>query len=150
MSLITNNKKAFFQYHVLEKIEAGLVLEGNEVKALRSGKASISEAYAESENGELWLINSDISIYSNSAKFNSYNPKRNRKLLVHKRELNKIRGKIEKEGMTIIPLRIYFNNRGLVKIEIAVAKGKKIYDKREDNKKKDWNRQKQRLLKNYK
>ena len=149
MSLIANNKKASFQYHILEKIEAGLVLEGNEVKALRFGKASISEAYAEAEKGELWLINSDISIYANSSKFNSYNPKRIRKLLVHKREVNKIQGKIDKEGMTIIPLKLYFNKRGFAKIQLAVAKGKKLYDKREDKKKKDWNRQKQRLLKNY-
>ena len=150
MSLIANNKKAFFQYHIWEKIEAGLVLEGHEVKSLRYGKVSIAEAYAEADKGELWLINADISYYSNSSKFFSYNPKRIRKLLVHKREINKIQGKIEKEGMTIIPLRLYFNSRGFVKIEIAVAKGKKLYDKREDKKKRDWNRQKLRLLKNYK
>ena len=150
MSLIANNKKASFQYHILEKIEAGLVLEGHEVKSLRYGKVSIAEAYAEADKGELWLINSDISYYSNSAKFFSYNPKRIRKLLVHKKEINKIQGKIEKEGMTIIPLRLYFNSRGFVKIEIAVAKGKKLYDKREDKKQKDWNKHKQRLLRNFK
>jgi len=148
MSLIANNKKANFLYYIIERMEAGIVLNGAEVKSLRNGKASISEAYAETENDELWLINSDISEYKDSTKFFKYQPKRARKLLVHKKEINKIKGKIEKEGLTIVPLKLYFNRKGLVKLEIAIAKGKKIFDKREVKKKRDWNRQKQRLLKN--
>lgn len=150
MSLIANNKKAYFQYQILEKIEVGIVLNGNEVKALRFRKASINEAYAETDNGELWLVNANISHYSNSDKFSLGEPKRLRKLLAHRREINKIQGKVEKEGMTIIPLKIYFTKKGLVKLELAIAKGKKLYDKREDKKKKDWSRQQKRLLKNYK
>ena len=148
MSLIANNKKATFLYFIIEKIEAGIVLNGEEVKSLRKGKASITEAYAEADKGELWLINFNISPYEDSSKFFKSEPKRIRKLLVHKKELNRLEGKIEKEGLTIIPLRLYFNKRGIVKLQIAIAKGKKIFDKREDKKKKDWNRQKQRLLKN--
>ena len=148
MSLIANNKKATFLYFIIEKIEAGIVLNGEEVKSLRRGKASITEAYAEADKGELWLINFNISPYKDSSKFFKSEPKRIRKLLVHKKELNRLEGKIEKEGLTIIPLRLYFNKRGIVKLQIAIAKGKKIFDKREDKKKKDWNRQKQRLLKN--
>ena len=150
MSLIANNKKASFEYHILEKLEAGIVLNGEEVKALRLGKASISEAYAEAKEGELWLVNSDISTYKNSARLKSMEPKRVRKLLVHKKQISRLKGKVEKDGMTIIPLRLFFNKKGLVKLEIGVARGKKIYDKREDKKKKDWDRQKQRLLKNFK
>jgi len=147
MSLIANNKKANFLYHIIEKIEAGIVLSGAEVKSLRNGKASISEAYAETNKGELWLINSNISAYKNSVKFLKDEPKRVRKLLVHKKEIKKLKGKIEREGLTIIPLRLYFNKKGIVKLEIAIARGKKLFDKREDKKTKDWNRQKQRLMK---
>ena len=149
MQIIANNKKAFFQYFILEKIEAGIELTGNEVKSLRTGKASISEAYAETKKGELFLVNADISIYEKSSKYTKLDSKRVRKLLVHKKEIIKLQGKIEKEGMTIVPIKLYFNKKGLVKIEIAVAKGKKLYDKREDKKKKDWNIQKKRLLKNF-
>ncbi len=150
MLLVANNKKASFEYHVLEKLEAGIVLNGDEVKALRMGKASIAESYAETKDGELWLVNSNISNYKNAARLNNIEPKRVRKLLVKKKEINRLKGKIEREGMTIVPLRLYFNRRGYAKIEIGIAKGKKLYDKREDKKKKDWNRQKQRLLKNLK
>jgi SsrA-binding protein len=148
MQIIANNKKAFFQYFILEKIEAGIQLTGDEVKSLRVGKASIKEAYAETKKGQLFLINADISIYEKSSRYSKLDSKRIRKLLVHKKEISKIQGKVEKEGMTIIPLKLYFNKKGLAKIEIAVAKGKKLYDKREDKKKKDWNLQKKRLLKN--
>ena len=150
MLLVANNKKASFEYHVLEKLEAGIVLNGDEVKALRMGKASIAESYAETKDGELWLVNSNISNYKNAARLNNIEPKRVRKLLVKKKEINRLKGKIEREGMTIVPLRLYFNRRGYAKIEIGIAKGKKLYVKREDKKKKDWNRQKQRLLKNLK
>ena len=149
MQLIANNKKAYFQYFILEKIEAGIQLSGDEVKSLRTGKASISESYAETKKGELFLINSDISAYEKSSNYSKFASKRIRKLLIHKKDIKKLQGKIEKEGMTIVPLKIYFNKKGLVKLEIAIAKGKKLYDKREEKKKKDWNLQQKRLLKNF-
>ena len=149
MRLIANNKKSYFQYFIIEKIEAGIQLVGDEVKSLRNGKASINEAYAETNKGEFFLINANIPIYQNSAKFSKLDPKRARRLLLKKKDIFRLQGKIEKEGMTVIPIKLYFNKKGLVKIEIAVAKGKKLYDKREDKKKKDWNLQKKRLLKNY-
>ena len=149
MQVIANNKKAFFQYFIIEKIEAGIQLLGDKVKSLRNGKASINEAYAETKKGELFLVNSNISAYEKSSNFNRFESKRIRKLLVRKKDISKLQGKIEKEGMTIIPIKIYFNKKGLAKIEIAIAKGKKLYDKREDKKKKDWNIQKNRLLKNF-
>ena len=148
MQIIANNKKAFFEYFILEKIEAGIQLTGSEVKSLRAGKASIKEAYAETKKGQLFLINADISNYDKAASYSKIESKRVRKLLVHKKEISKLQGKIEKEGMTIIPLKIYFNKKGIAKIEIAIAKGKKLYDKRESKKKRDWNIQKKRILKN--
>ena len=150
MQVIANNKKAFFQYFIIEKIEAGIQLFGDEVKSLRTGKVSIQEAYAETNKGELFLINSDIAVYEKTFYKTKSDAKRIRKLLVHKKDIKRLQGKVEKEGMTIIPIKIYFNKRGLAKIEIAIAKGKKLYDKREDKKKKDWNIQQKRLLKNYK
>ena len=148
MQVIANNKKAFFEYFILEKIEAGIQLTGSEVKSLRAGKASIKEAYAETKKGQLFLVNADISNYDKAVSYSKTESKRVRKLLVHKKEISKLQGKIEKEGMTIIPLKIYFNKKGIAKIEIAIAKGKKLYDKRESKKKRDWNIQKKRLLKN--
>ena len=148
MQIIANNKKAFFEYFILEKIEAGIRLTGSEVKSLRTGKVSIKEAYAETKKGQLFLVNADISNYDKAASYSKIESKRVRKLLVHKKEISKLQGKIEKEGMTIIPLKIYFNKKGIAKIEIAIAKGKKLYDKRESKKKRDWNIQKKRLLKN--
>ena len=150
MQVIANNKKAFFQYFIIEKIEAGIQLYGDEVKSLRTGKVSIQEAYAETNKGELFLINADIAVYEKTFYKTKSEAKRIRKLLVSKKDIKRLQGKVEREGMTIIPLKIYFNKRGLAKIEIAIAKGKKLYDKREDKKKKDWNVQQKRLLKNYK
>ena len=150
MILIAKNKKAHYEYFISNTIEAGIVLTGDEVKALREKKASISEAFAETENGELWLVNADISFYKNSSKILVTDAKRKRKLLVKKKEISTLQGKIEREGFTIIPLKLYFNKKGYAKIEIAVAKGKKLYDKREDKKKKDWSLQKQRLLRDFK
>ena len=150
MQVIANNKKAFFQYFIIEKIEAGIQLYGDEVKSLRTGKVSIQEAYAETNKGELFLINADIAVYEKTFYKTKSEAKRIRKLLVRKKDIKRLQGKAEREGMTIIPLKIYFNNRGLAKVEIAIAKGKKLYDKREDKKKKDWNIQQKRLLKNYK
>ena len=126
------------------------MLTGDEVKALRVGKVSINEAFAETDNGELWLINADISSYKNSSNILASDAKRKRKLLVKKKDINTLQGKVEREGFTIIPIKLYFNKKGFAKIEIAVAKGKKLYDKREDKKRKDWNLQKQRLLRNFK
>ena len=126
------------------------MLNGDEVKSLREGKASINESFAETENGELWLVNANISSYKNSSKVLISDEKRKRKLLVKKKDISTLQGKIEREGFTVVPIKIYFNKRGLAKIEIAVAKGKKLYDKREDKKQKDWNKHKQRLLRNFK
>ena len=150
MQVIANNKKAFFQYFIIERIEAGIQLNGDEVKSLRTGKVSISEAYAETKKGELFLINADIAVYEKTFYKTQSEAKRARKLLVYKKDITRLQGKVDREGMTIIPLKIYFNKRGVAKIEIAIAKGKKLYDKREDKKKKDWSMQKKRLLKNYK
>ena len=150
MDVIAKNKKAYYEYFVNETIEAGIVLTGDEIKALRVGKVSINEAFAETDNGELWLINTDISSYKNSSNILASDAKRKRKLLVKKKDINTLQGKVEREGFTIIPIKLYFNKKGFAKIEIAVAKGKKLYDKREDKKQKDWNKQKQRLLRNFK
>ena len=150
MDLVAKNKKAYFEYFISDTLEAGIVLTGDEVKALREKKVSINESYAETDKGELWLINSDISSYKNSAKILISEAKRKRKLLLKKKDINTLQGKIEREGYTIIPIKLYFNKKGRAKIEIGVAKGKKLYDKREDKKQKDWNIQKQRLLRDYK
>ena len=150
MNVIARNKKAFYEYFINDTLEAGIVLTGDEVKSLRDGKVSINESFAETENGELWLINANISSYKNSSKVFVSDEKRKRKLLVKKKDINTLQGKIEREGFTIVTIKIYFNKKGLAKIEIAVAKGKKLYDKREDKKQKDWNKHKQRLLRNFK
>ena len=150
MDVIAKNKKAYYEYFINETMEAGLVLTGDEVKALRERKASINEAFAETDEGELWLINADISSYKNSSKLLISDAKRKRKLLLKKKDISMLQGKIERQGYTIIPLKLYFNKKGFAKIEIGVAKGKKLYDKREDKKQKDWNLQKQRLLRNLK
>ena len=150
MNIIAKNKKAFYEYFINDTIEAGIVLNGDEVKSLREGKVSINESFAETKNGELWLVNANITSYKNSSKILISDEKRKRKLLVKKKDISTLQGKIEREGFTIVPIKIYFNKKGLAKIEIAVAKGKKLYDKREDKKQKDWNIQKQRLLRNLK
>ena len=150
MQIIAKNKKAYYEYFIDKTLEAGIVLTGDEVKALRENKASINEAFAETKNGELWLINADIAFYRNSAKILISDAKRKRKLLVKKKDISSLQGKVEREGYTIIPIKMYFNKKGFAKIEIGVAKGKKLYDKREDKKQKDWNIQKQRLLRNLK
>ena len=121
------------------------MLTGTEVKSLRAGKASIAEAYASDEKGELYLVNADIPPYGPANRFN-HEPKRLRKLLIHKRELERLRGQIQREGYTLVPLRLYFNARGIAKIELGLAKGKRMYDKRETKKKQDWQREKARLM----
>ena len=142
--IICLNRKASFNYFFLELLEAGIVLKGSEVKSLRNGKGSIADSYAVDLNGELFLINSHIPLYRQSS-YNNHNPKGNRKLLLNRKEINKLIGRINQEGLTLIPTKLYFS-KGKVKIEIAVAKGKKLYDKRQVKKTRDWNREKARLL----
>ncbi len=144
LKIISNNRKARFNYFFKEFFEAGIVLKGSEVKSLRDGKANISESYAFDEQGELYLVNSHIPSYKESS-YNNHDPKRNRKLLLNKREINKLIGRINREGYTLIPTKLYFR-KGKAKVEIAVAKGKKHYDKRHTKKKKDWDRERARYF----
>jgi SsrA-binding protein len=144
LKIISNNRKARFNYFFKEFFEAGIVLRGSEVKSLRDGRANISESYAFDVNGEIYLVNSHIPSYKESS-YNDHNPNRNRKLLLNKREINKLIGRINKEGLSLIPTKLYFKH-GRAKVEIAVAKGKKKYDKRHTKKKRDWNREKARYF----
>jgi SsrA-binding protein len=143
--LIADNRKARFNYELGDVFEAGIMLTGTEVKSLRLGKAMIAESYASNENGELFLINSYIPEYLQANRFN-HEPKRPRKLLLHAKEIAKLFHAISREGMTIIPTKLFFNDQGRAKIEIALGKGKKLHDKRETEKARDWNREKGRLL----
>jgi len=147
MKIIADNKKANYSYSVSNKIEAGIVLTGSEVKSLRINTGSIRGSYIIEQKGELWLSNSFIKKYQNSNDKN-YDPSRSRKLLVTKKEFNKISGSIKQGGLTIIPLSLYFSDIGLAKLSCGIAKGKKKIDKRESIKQRDWNIKKQRLLKN--
>ena len=146
MKMISEHRRARFDYLIEETLEAGIVLTGTEVKALREGRANIAESYASAERGELFLINSYIPVYAPAAQFN-HEPRRARKLLVNKRQLNKLKGAVEREGRTVIPLKMYFNDRGIAKLEIALARGKKAHDKREASKDRDWKRDQARLMK---
>jgi SsrA-binding protein len=146
--IVAENRKARFNYEIVNTYEAGLVLTGTEVKSLREGKANIAESYASDENGEIWLINSYLPEYLQANRFN-HAPRRPRKLLLSGKEINRLRVGIAREGMTLIPLKIYFNDRGRAKLELALAKGKKLHDKRETEKERDWNRQKGRLLRDH-
>ena len=144
--LVAENRKARFNYAIEDTFEAGLVLTGSEVKSLRAGKANIADAYASDEGGgALYLINAHIAEYAQSGHANQ-EPTRPRKLLLHKRELDRLMGAIQRQGMTVVPLKLYFNARGIAKLKLAVAEGKKLHDKREAAKKRDWNREKARLL----
>ncbi len=143
--IVAENRKARYNYEIIDTYEAGLVLKGTEVKSLREGKANIAESYASDEDGEIWLINSYLPEYLQANRFN-HEPRRRRKLLLSSREINRLRVGINREGMTLVPLKIYFNDRGRAKMELALAKGKKLHDKRETEKERDWNRQKGRLL----
>jgi SsrA-binding protein len=143
--LVAENRRARFDYAVEDVFEAGLVLTGTEVKALRMGRANIAESYASPEDGGLWLINSYIPEYGPASRFN-HEPRRKRKLLMKLRELNKLFGAVEREGRTIVPLKLYFNERGRAKLEIALAKGKKAHDKRDTAKDRDWKREQGRLM----
>ncbi len=143
--IAADNRRARFDYEIGETFEAGLALTGTEVKSLREGKATISESYATSKDGEMFLINANIPEYLEANRFN-HAPRRARKLLLHKREIAKLSQGVERQGMTVVPLKIYFNEKGRAKIELALARGKKLYDKRETDKKRDWGREKARLL----
>ena len=147
MKIIANNKRANFDYDITLKICSGLALTGSEVKSLRNNSSSIKEAYVEAQSGELWLCNCFIKKYESSSD-KDINPTRKRKLLVSKKELNKLIVPIKKEGFSIVPISMFFNDKGLVKLNIGLGKGKKKFDKRETQKMKDWNKTKQRLLKN--
>ncbi len=144
--IVAENRKARYNYEIMDTYEAGLVLTGTEVKSLREGKANIAESYATDEGGEMWLINSYLPEYLQANRFN-HEPRRRRKLLLSKREAHRLQSAINRDGMTLIPLKIYFNDQGRAKLELALGKGKKLHDKRETEKERDWNRQKSRLLK---
>jgi SsrA-binding protein len=145
--IAADNRRARYHYEIGETFEAGLMLAGTEVKALRAGKATIAESYASVDRGgEVFLINATIPEYLQGNRFN-HEPKRHRKLLLHAKEIAKLAQGVEREGMTIVPLKIYFNDQGRAKVEIALAKGKQLHDKRETEKQRDWNREKSRLMK---
>jgi SsrA-binding protein len=143
--LVAENRRARFDYFLEDTLEAGIQLLGTEVKALRLGRANIAESYASPEHGELWLINSYIPEYPPAGQFN-HEPRRKRKLLVRARELKRLMGAVDREGRTLAPLKLYFNERGVAKLEIALAKGKKGHDKREATKDREWKRQQGRLM----
>ena len=144
-NVVAENRKARYNYELSDNVEAGLMLTGTEVKALRDGRANIAESYASVEGNEMWLINSYIPEYSGGNR-NNHEPRRHRKLLLSRREIDRMMAATAREGMTVVPLRMYFNQRGLVKLELALAKGKKVHDKRATEKKRDWQREKGRLL----
>ena len=143
--LVAQNRKAWHNYHIGQTFEAGLVLTGSEVKSLRAGHGNIAESYATERDGEIFLINAYIAEYKQAGPDN-HEPRRPRKLLLKRREINRLSGAVQRQGMTLVPLRLYFNARGRAKIEIALATGKRQYDKRQTEKKRDWDRQKARLM----
>jgi SsrA-binding protein len=145
LKIVADNRKARFNYAIGEVLEAGIALTGTEVKSLRDGKVAIAESYAAPRDGELWLYNANIPEYLQANRFN-HAPKRPRKLLLHRRQINKLIGAVEREGMTLVPLKLYFNERGRAKVEIALARGKKLHDKRESERKRSWERDRARLL----
>ncbi len=144
MKIIATNRKAEHDYYILERYEAGIVLEGSEVKSVKNGNISIKEGYAKIEDGEIYLLNVHITPYEKSSAF-SPDPKRKRKLLLHKHEIKRLLGKVQRRGFTLIPLKVYINDRGYVKIELGLCKGKKLIDKREEIKRKELEREKQRF-----
>tara|TARA_B100002051_G_scaffold236455_1_gene237553 strand:+ start:155 stop:625 length:471 start_codon:yes stop_codon:yes gene_type:complete len=144
LKIISINRKASFNYFFKELIEAGVVLKGSEIKSVRSGKVNIADSYGIEKEGEIYLINSHIPIYK-EASYSNHNPYAERKLLLNRKEINKLIGKINEEGLTLIPVKMYFK-KGKAKIQIAVAKGKKLYDKRHSKKTRDWNREKARYF----
>ena len=145
IKVVAENRKARFNYAIEDTIEAGIALTGTEVKSIRGGKSTIAESYADSRDGEIWLVNANIPEYLQANRLN-HAPKRPRKLLLHKRQVNKLIGAVEREGMTVVPLKLYFNDKGRAKIELALARGKKLHDKRETEKKRSWERERARLM----
>ena len=146
--LVADNRRARFDYEILDTIEAGIVLTGTEVKSLRSGRAQIAEAYVSPERGELWLINAHIPEYLQANRFN-HDERRARKLLVSRKELSRLSNDVARKGNTIVPLKLYFSDRGKAKLLIGLARGKNVADKRQTSRERDWNREKARILKNY-
>jgi|TARA_X000000950_G_scaffold46764_1_gene53827 SsrA-binding protein len=144
-NIVAQNRKASFNYFFEDTLEAGIELLGSEVKSLRAGKGSIADAYALDSEGEIYLHNTYIPEYKQSS-YNNHDPKRLRKLLLNKKEINKIIGKINRDGFTVVPTKIYFNSKGIAKVNIAIAKGKKLHDKRLTKKQRDWNREKSRVF----
>ena len=144
--VVADNRKARFNYEIGDIIECGICLTGTEVKSLRTGKATIAESYAEANKGEIFLVNANIPEYLQANRFN-HEPRRPRKILMKARQIAKFAQGVEREGMTIVPLKIYFNDKGRAKVEIALAKGKKLHDKRESEKNRDWSRERGRLMK---
>ena len=142
---VAENRRARFEYFIEDKFEAGLMLTGTEVKSLRAGEATIAESYAEVRGGEVWLVNANVPEFSHGNRFN-HEPRRPRKLLLSSREIDRLTGAVERKGMTLVPLSIYFNGRGRAKVELALAKGKQTHDKRQTIKDRDWQRDKARLL----
>ena len=143
--IVAENRRARYDYYIEQVFEAGIALTGTEVKALRGGEGSIAESYAEVTDGQVWLINSNVPEFSHGNRFN-HEPKRPRKLLLHEREITKMHTGVSREGMTLIPMSVYFNSRGRAKVELALAKGKKLHDKREATKERDWKRDAARLM----
>ena len=142
---VAENRRARFEYFIEDKFEAGLMLTGTEVKSLRAGEATIAESYAEVRGGEVWLVNANVPEFSHGNRFN-HEPRRPRKLLLSSREIDRLTGAVERKGMTLVPLSIYFNGRGRAKVELALAKGKNVADKRQTTKDRDWQRDKARLM----
>lgn len=143
--VVSDNRRARYNYEIGDVYEAGLVLTGTEVKSLRSGKATIAESYASAEKGEIFLINATIPEYGHGNRFN-HEPKRPRKILLKSREIARLTQGIEREGMTLVPLKVYFNEKGRAKLTLAIGRGKKLHDKRATEKERDWNREKSRLM----
>ena len=143
--IVAENRRARYEYFIDDVVEAGIALAGTEVKALRQGEGSIGEAYAELKDGQMWLVNANIPEFSHGNRHN-HEPKRPRKLLMHARQISKFNGAVTRQGMTVIPLMIYFNDRGRAKVELALAKGKKLHDKRDTEKARDWKRDAARIM----
>jgi len=142
---VAENRRARFDYYIEDVFEAGIALTGTEVKSLRTGQGSIVESFAEVKDGQVWLVNANIPVFSHGNIFN-HEPKRPRKLLLHGREIDKMHSAVTRQGLTLVPLQVYFNDRGRAKIELAIGRGKKLHDKRETSKERDWQRDKARLL----
>ena len=146
--IVAENRRARYDYYIEDTVEAGIALTGTEVKSLRFGEGSIAESYAEVKGGEVWLINSNVPEFSHGNR-NNHEPKRPRKLLLHEREIARFTGAVERKGMTLVPLSVYFNSRGRAKVELALAKGKNVADKRATIKERDWKREQSRIMRDH-